>query len=99
MAGIRAEISYMVGKKVNVVIQDLNQFKSSLAIDMVKWAKQRSDMQLDIQHIESQISNYHGKQPDPLHQYFIGSPYLRNKSGSNHHQVNSDKNLSTNNWN
>ena len=38
LAGVRAEINYQVGLKVNIVIQELNRLKEVVRIDMKKWS-------------------------------------------------------------
>ena len=46
MVGMKAEIHYQIGTKVNVVIQDLNMLKEIVRHDMKRWTAQRADMQL-----------------------------------------------------
>ena len=38
LAGVRAEINYQVGLKVNIVIQELNRLKEMVRIDMKRWS-------------------------------------------------------------
>ena len=60
LAGVRAEINYQVGLKVNIVLQELNRLKEVVRIDMKKWSTQRADMQLDISHLEAFITEHLG---------------------------------------
>ena len=51
-AALRAEINYQVAVKTNKVSKDLAFLKECIAIDMKKWAGQRSDLQCDINRLE-----------------------------------------------
>ena len=44
LAGIRADISYQVGKRVNAVIKEMNRLREIIRNDMKKWSAQRADM-------------------------------------------------------
>ena len=44
LAGIRADVSYQVGKRVNSVIKEINRLREMIRNDMKKWSAQRADM-------------------------------------------------------
>ena len=82
MHALRADINYQIAVKVNKVSQELKQLREVIALDVKKWASQRSDMQCDINKLSSQIQIYTNGKPerDPLHDFLIYNPYMRLRS-------------------
>ena len=57
---LRADVKFQVGVHVNETIEQMNKLKDVIALDMKKWASQRSDLQIEIRQMNNRLDRFKG---------------------------------------